>query len=400
MTANRISSNGQYQFSVNLMLAKQQQLAQTYQQISTGEKIVHGADDPIGSARAVQLDRTVDRLDQYDDNTETLRSRLNQQESVLEQANDTLTRVRTLTVQANNATLSDEDRVSIASEISSLRDQLLALANTDDGTGHYLFGGSRDSNVPFTLDGDSVIYNGDQNQRRVEVTSGLQVADTVPGSEVFMRLRTGDGSADAQAGSANQGTGVLLDFAVTDSTTWNHSSYQVVFTAEDSYQVQASDGSVLASGDYHEGDSIDYGGIQLRIEGQPAVGDQFAIGPSGTRDIFATLDTLVTALEQKVTTPQQMAARQNALQSSLRDVSVAQQRFIDVRAEGGAGQAALDDANSLNEARSVTTKTDLSAIRDLDYAEALSRYSQEKVALEAAQKVFAQIQKMSLFDQI
>ncbi len=395
--SQRISTAGQHQLSLNLMLAKQRELASSYQQISTGSKMVSGADDPLGAGQSLQMDRTLARLDQYGDNATGLESRLNQQESVLAQAGDLLTRVRTLSVQANNASLTDQDRQSISSEVSSIYDQLLALANSDDGTGRYLFGGTLDANAPFTLHGDDVRYSGDQTQRRLEIAPGLQVADTFPGSELFQRIRTGDGIASASANSANTGTGLLLDYGVTDSDSWDQRSYSIVFTAADSYEIRDTDGTVLETGDYVRGDTLAYGGIQMQLDGEPAVGDQFSIGPAETRDIFATLKTLMGALDSDVTTPQQLAEQQNALQASLRDVSTAQQHFIDARAAGGAGQSAIENANALNESRSIATKTNLSSIRDLDYAEALSRYSLENTALEAAQRVFSQIQQMSLF---
>ena len=42
-------------------------------------------------------------------------------------------------------------------------------------------------------------------------------------------------------------------------------------------------------------------------------------------------------------------------------------------------------------------KTSLSDLRDLDYAEAASRYSMDSTALQAAQTVFMQMQQSNLF---
>jgi flagellar hook-associated protein 3 FlgL len=48
----------------------------------------------------------------------------------------------------------------------------------------------------------------------------------------------------------------------------------------------------------------------------------------------------------------------------------------------------------------VHLKTTLSSVRDLDYAEALSRLSQELFGLDAAQQAFARTQGLSLFKYI
>ncbi|WP_434027923.1 flagellar hook-associated protein FlgL [[Pseudomonas] boreopolis] len=398
MGITRISTNGQYQYSLNLMLAKQRDLAKTYQQVSTGSRMVAGADDPLGAGRAQQMDRGIARMDQYVANARTLQSRLNQQESVLAQAGDLLMRVRDLTVQANSGSLSGADRQSIASEVGSIRDQLLALANTDDGMGNHLFGGTQDRNAPFLIKDGGVAYSGDQNQRKVEVASGQQVGDTLPGSEVFMRIRTGNGQLDARPAAGNTGTGIVGDFGITDQSAWNQASYQVVFTSADSYQIQGPAGTV--TGSYSSGQTIEYAGTRLQLSGQPAPGDSFQVGASGSRDIFATLQALYDTLKSSPASASEKAAQDNALRSSLRDIDTATEHFIDVRAQGGSNLAAIDNANSLNESRTVAVKTDLSGIRDLDYAEALSRYSQQSIALEAAQKVFARFQQMSLFDTI
>ena len=54
----------------------------------------------------------------------------------------------------------------------------------------------------------------------------------------------------------------------------------------------------------------------------------------------------------------------------------------------------------MREANSVTLKTTLSQMRDLDYADALSQYQLQSTALQAAQTIFSQMQSMSLFNKI
>lgn len=46
----------------------------------------------------------------------------------------------------------------------------------------------------------------------------------------------------------------------------------------------------------------------------------------------------------------------------------------------------------------MTLKGSLSTLRDLDWAEAISRYNMENTALQAAQSVFMQMQSLSLFN--
>ena len=397
---NRISSNMMYDQSVALMLSKQSKLNHLEQQLSTGKKIVSAKDDPVGSGTAVGMDRVLAELEKLGSNANTAQNRLGLQENVLSQAGELLQQVSDLTVQANNPALSSEDRKGVANELKAIKDSLLALANTTDGSGRYLFGGAADANAPFTVSNGTVSYNGDQTQRQVEVAPGTFIKDALPGSEIFMRVRTGDGTVDGGAASANAGQAVLTDISRDGSGSWDGSSYSLHFTAADTYEVRDASNAVIGTGTYASGEDITFEGLRVRIEGTPAAGDTFNAGQAGTRDVFATIDQLVQTLQMDTSTQAGRTAQQNALQGSIRDVRRASELMIDARAAGGAQLAAADDAASLREANTVTLKTSLSQMRDLNYADAIGQYKLEGAALQAAQTIFTQMQSMSLFNMI
>lgn len=398
---NRISTGMMYNQSVSLMLGKQAQLNQIEQQIATGRKLVTAKDDPVAAGSAVGLDRAVAALDRFEQNASVVENRLGLQENALQSAGELMSRVTELTVQANNPALSADDRKTIASELSSIHDSLLALANTKDGNGRYLFAGTADDSTAFSITNGVVTYNGDQTRRQVEVAPDTFVADALPGSELFMRLRTGDGTLDGSAATSNTGTGVLTSFGKdTGSGSWNGSAYTLTFTGTDTYDVRNDQGAVVSSGTYTAGQDITFEGLRMRVTGGPTTGDSFSLGASSTRDIFSTISGLVSALEMDTSDPAALAVQGNALQAGIRDVARAAEAMIDGRASGGAQLSALDAADSLRDANGVTMKATLSSMRDLDYAEVISKYKLESAALQAAQTVFSQIQSMSLFNMI
>jgi flagellar hook-associated protein 3 FlgL len=83
---------------------------------------------------------------------------------------------------------------------------------------------------------------------------------------------------------------------------------------------------------------------------------------------------------------------------ALANVSSAQDHFVDKRAAGGARLAGIDEASALREATTVTLKTTLSDLRDVNIAEAASRLAQQSTALDAAQLSFQRIASLSLFN--
>ncbi len=397
---NRISSSMMYDQSVFLMLSKQSRLNHLERQLATGQKLVTAKDDPVASGTAVGMDRILAELDQLGSNAATVQNRLGLQENALAQAGELLQRVSDLTIQANSAALSAEDRKSVSAELRSIRESLLSLANSTDGNGRFLFGGTADGVAPFSADNGSILYNGDQTQRQVEVAPGSFVQDALPGSEIFMRIRTGDGTVDGSAAAGNTGQAVLTGASRDGTAAWTGDSYTLRFTGPDTYDILDSGGTTVGSGSYADGDDIVFQGLRVRMSGTPAAGDEFSVGQAGNRDVFSTIDRLAQALQMDTSTLAGRTAQQNLLQSSLRDVARAAEKMIDSRASGGAQLSAIDNAASLREANAITLKDSLSQLRDLDYAEAIGQYKLEGAALQAAQTIFTQMQSMSLFNMI
>jgi len=397
---DRISTNMMFNQSVWLMMNKQAKLSHLERQIATGSRLVSAKDDPVASGTAVSLDRTLAALDQMKLNAGSLQNRLGLQENTLAQINDLMGRVSELTIQASNPALGEADKKSLVTEIEQIRDGLLSLANSTDGTGRYLFGGTQDADPPFSQVGGSIVYSGDQTQRQVLIGPDTYAKDALPGSEIFLRIPTGDGSVDGGPAATNTGKAVLTNVTRDGTGDWNGQSFSVRFTASDAYEVVDANGTVTATGTLKAGDEIVVNGVRLQIDGEPAVGDRFDVNASGSRDIFATMDGLIDALNSDVGTPALLAAQQNKLQSALRDVARASERMIDSRAAGGAQLKAVDNAADMRESNAVTLKTTLSGMRDLDYADALSQYQLEQTALQAAQTIFTQMQQMSLFQRL
>ncbi len=398
---NRISTGMMFNQSISMMMAKQSKMNHLEQQLATGKKLVSAKDDPVAAGTAVGLDRAVAELDRFARNGDVVENRLGLQENALAQAGEMMAHITELTIQANNPALSAADLKSIASELKSVRDGLLSLANSTDGTGRYLFGGTDDADAPFKLSNGVVTYNGDQTQRQVEVAPDTFVKDALPGSEIFLRIRTGDGTLDGSTAGTNTGTGVLTTFGRDPASgNWDGASYTLRFTGPDAYEVVDATNTVVKTGAFKAGEDITFEGVSMRIEGEPKAGDSFGIGAADARDIFSTLDGMINALDNAADDPTAVARQQNILQAGIRDVARASEKFIDARAAGGAQLKAIDDAGALRDANGVTLKTTLSAMRDLDYAEAIGQYQLEQISLQAAQTIFTQMQQMSLFNAI
>ncbi|MBE5315978.1 MAG: flagellar hook-associated protein FlgL [Xanthomonadales bacterium] len=394
----RISTNLQFTQSLNALLARQAESFKTQLQLSTGQKINTASQDPVGAGSIVQLDRARAELERFGANSNVLANRLNLAEVALTATGDRLLRVRELAVQGFNGTQNAESRSAIADELEQQLEALYALSNSDDGSGRYLFAGSQGSAIPFTPGPTGVIYAGDQVQRRVDVSPSLSVADVAPGSEIFLRVPTGNGTFAARPDAANAGTLILDSAGLSGSTPWVPDNYRITFDGAGGYSVQDGASTVIATGTYTAGQAIEFGGAQLRFSGVPAAGDSFTVQPSARQDMFATVQGVIDALRMPSTTPPERAAQRNAFFASLEDLGVAQDQIIDARSKVGAGLNTLDRTTEERASQVLSLSTTLSEIRDVNYAEAASRLSQQLLMLEAAQATFTKVQGNSLFN--
>lgn len=396
----RISTAGLHAQGLQGLLKRQSDVARTQQEMVTGNKLVRAAENPAGAAQAQRIDHAVSLLGGFERNAALLQNRLQLQEGALADTGDLLGRARDLAVQANNASLSQDDRRMVSLEIRKLREQMLSVANREDGSGRSLFSGRIDGVKPFTDTAGSVSYAGDDGQNRLEVAPDLPLADADPGSDVFLRVRTGDGHVRGTAAPANAGNAILQQASVTDFGAWARQPLRVEFTAPDAYQVLDAGGTVLTTGTFASGDSIAIGGVQARLTGTPAIGDAFTIEPAPTRDVFATLEMLADALDTPAATAAERARQSNVITGALGDISTAQDHMLALRAGTGARLAALDSSDASRAAQNESLRTQLSQLRDVDYAEATSRLSLQLTAIEAAQRTMLRVQQLSLFDRL
>ena len=168
--SNRISTGMMYSQSVALMMAKQAKLSHLEQQIATGSKIVSAKDDPVAAGAAVGLDRSLAALERMKLNGNNVQNRLGVQENTLAQVNDLMARVNDLTIQASNPALSAPDKKTLITELNQIREGLLSLANSSDGTGRYVFGGTNDSDPPFAkIDGKVRFEDHGEHGRKISV---------------------------------------------------------------------------------------------------------------------------------------------------------------------------------------------------------------------------------------
>ena len=394
----RVSTADFYRQSIAAIQRQQAQSLATQNQLATGQRMVSASDDPTAAAQALSLDQALGSTQRYADNAQRAGERLGLEENALASVNDAINSVREKLVQAGNAALSDADRKTLAVDVRAALAQIVSAANSVDGQGRYLFAGGNDGAAPFSFSAGGVQYHGDAIAHSMEIGPGRQLATADAGSAVFLRMGSGNGQFSVAASAANTGTVRVAAASLASPAAYDAEPYTLQFSAG-RYTVSDADGNTVQSADYQAGQSIRFRGLDLRLDGEPADGDRITVSPSRQQDVFAT----VTQLAEWLETPQQgdaakRAQAQTAMFEGLSALSVAQNHILDTRARLGGRLQVAEAASLQQQTRAIGLESSLSALRDVDYAEATGRLSQQLVGLQAAQQSFLKIQGLSLFN--
>lgn len=439
----RISSGMIYQAGVNSIQRQTSGLLHTQQQLSTGRRILTPSDDPVAAARALEVAQSRDINGQYMTNQDNAKTALALAESQLVAVGDLIQMAQERAVQAGNTILTYADRDSIAKELRARFDELIGIANATDGTGQYMFSGYQGNVKPFSGNVEAgIAYSGDDGQRALQVSASRQLPVSDSGNDIFMRIRNGNGTFATGYSSTNAGSGVIDTGNVLNAANWSSAAnsgnleirfwvdntaatsvtrYDLVDVSPAALAVNPSGTSLFTngastpgaggtySGTFSSGKSIEFSGLaapysdlgaSVTVTGEPADGDSFSVKTSSSQSLFETLQNLITALERPAGTTAGSTALVNDVGFALRDLSLAQDNVLRVRASVGSRLSETDALQNVGSDLSVQYAQTLSELQDLDYAEAISNLTQQQTNLEAAQKSYVKVSGLSLFNYI
>lgn len=167
-------------------------------QISTNKKLTNASDDVSGWQRLQRLTRASSNDLVWSANIAVAQATLAQTDTALGSVTSRLQRAQELTVQAGNATLSNNDRAAIATELDAIVQDLNALAASKDARDTPLFGATATS-IPI---GEGQDVQPTETAARAFGTGSANVMTII--TTLSTALKAG-GSATAAAGAALAG---------------------------------------------------------------------------------------------------------------------------------------------------------------------------------------------------
>jgi flagellar hook-associated protein 3 FlgL len=375
-------------------------LSQTQNQVSSGLAFTTPSQNPIAAGTVSNYNQVLAQSKQYTANGNSAQTGLQTEDTALTQVQNQLQGLRSLALEANSGTQTGEDLSAIAAQATQIQNTLLTIANTQDGNGQYIFSGFATQTQPFSLTATGAAYAGDQGQQQLQIAAGQTVAAGDNGDVVFNQIKTGNGVFTTAANAGNTGSGVIGATTVSGAAGYTGGTFSINFTAANTYNVENAASVVVATGTYTPGQTISYGGAQIALSGQPAVGDSFDVAASGNQSLFATVQNLVTALQAGANSASSKPALNNAIAGALNNIDQAISQTSTVQANVGGRLNTITTQQSQATSQQTQLQRSISSLQSLDYASAITSLDSQNTTLSAALQAYTLTQGLTLFKYI
>ncbi|WP_419148795.1 flagellar hook-associated protein FlgL [Pseudoalteromonas 'SMAR'] len=409
----RLSQNQIFNNNLNSILRNQQDVNKASEQLNSQKRVLSASDDASATARAMLYDDKIQANEQYGKNFAMLSSRLDTQESLLENIKSAIDSAYTKSIQAGNGGLSDIDREAIADELEAIQSTILDLMNSKTEDGKYIFSGYQDDTQTYSFNSSTgkYEYGGDQGQHKIRLSESVELRSSDNGFDVFesakKRLNVVSNTGTVTGGITS--ASVYVDqqgvFDKFHQDNYNAdpaagagaNTFDLVVSAgtPNTYQLEQG-GTVISTGSF-EGNKVKVAGMEFNYQGAAPGQISFDLEKPQKENVLNTLEGMITALRDPSVTgedyKQMLATGITGLDNAKIEVSSAQAGL------GGRLNAAKLVSQS-NADLDVNNKANKAELIEVDYYSAISELTKHETALQASQATFGRLSNLSLLDYI
>ena len=131
-------------------------------QLASGKEILRPSQNPFAATRNKQLANQISDNEQYNANIKDTSNWLDTTDTALAQAGNVMARIKELMVKAGNGAYSEDEIATIKNEVVEKSKELAQIMNTTfDGA--YIFGGTKGTSKPVTVDSNGNLAYADKN---------------------------------------------------------------------------------------------------------------------------------------------------------------------------------------------------------------------------------------------
>ena len=438
LTFTRMGTANTYDTARLNVGSRQTILSNLQENLTSGKRVVRPSDDPVAAAQAERALVRIQRIQTEQRALEVQRNAMAQAEATLGDAVGLVQEMRQLVIAAGGGSLKQEDRKTYASQIQSLREQLVDVVNRKDTNGIPLLGALGSELTPFLgpLSGNpDYEFKGQPGQ---SASTGVTVPLTVDGHSALMFDPRRDGVYNAAISTTNATN--PLDGRRFGTDTVQVKDAHLLQQPTRTYSVGFTGATLNSDGTYNVSYEItsttpgytlppptvtvnnlkadqlqsipveiadpDGAKISFNINAtptkapdgslvySPADGDTVTI--SASPSMLSVIDRAVRDIGGA---PNNNAASQ-AVGQALANIDKGLERLHNMRGYAGELLNRADRITGDQTNRTIQLEGDRSRAEDLDMVKGISDFQNAQVGYEAALKSYAQVQRLTLFNYI
>ena len=443
LTFTRMGTANTYDTARLNVGSRQTILSNLQENLTSGKRVVRPSDDPVAAAQAERALVRIQRIQTEQRALEVQRNAMAQAEATLGDAVGLVQEMRQLVIAAGGGSLKQEDRKTYASQIQSLREQLVDVVNRKDTNGIPLLGALGSELTPFLgpLSGNpDYEFKGQPGQ---SASTGVTVPLTVDGHSALMLDPRRDGVYNAAISTTNA-TNPLDGRRFGTDTVQVKDAHKLEQPAPPAapytYSVTFTGATMNADGTYNatyeitstnpgytlppptvtvnnlkadqlqsipvEIDDPDGAKISFNINAtptkapdgslvySPADGDTVTI--SASPSMLSVIDRAVRDIGGAANNN----AASQAVGQALANIDKGLERLHNMRGYAGELLNRADRITGDQTNRTIQLEGDRSRAEDLDMVKGISDFQNAQVGYEAALKSYAQVQRLTLFNYI
>lgn len=178
----RVSDNTNFSVVRDSMNRSRSRLENLQMQNSSLKKLNKPSDDPVGSAKILEVRTDKVNNDQFQSNAKLAQAFLENTDTALEDLSEIMIRAKEIAIgQSSTASSTPQTRLAVAEEVNQLYQRAIGTANRRIGD-RYIFGGFKNSSIPVDSDGN---YHGDAGEMMVEIGRDVYIGMNIPGYQAF-----------------------------------------------------------------------------------------------------------------------------------------------------------------------------------------------------------------------
>ena len=129
----RVTQNITYNTYINDIMRRQESLYKLSKQLSTGKAVNSPSDDPVKTDKILTSKSILSGFEQYERNMDSALDYLNTSEDAFASVKDVIMTLQELATSSATGTSDASSRANTAVTVNQLYQQLLTIANTNDG---------------------------------------------------------------------------------------------------------------------------------------------------------------------------------------------------------------------------------------------------------------------------